>query len=281
MQNSTESSGLDSIWSTVQATDPAYTKAFTKAGGFSGTAINATYLAKRATEAFGPIGIGWGVSILEEKYQEGAPLGFDSKGNELGREIIHILRVELWYMHNDKRGSVIQFGQTTFVGKNKYGCFTDEEAPKKSLTDGMSKCLSLLGFGADVHMGLYDDNKYVASLAKEFGDDEATRGQEAQQGSREQHNSGSTLRDEQQNRSGTQQQNQPQSGADNPQLSDRYMRYRERIKQGQIEDVKTARGTVQSDPGLSELEKALLLSSPELQLAETKTAASQPGDVFL
>jgi hypothetical protein len=52
------------------------------------------------------------------------------------------------------------FGQTTFVGSNKYGPFTDEEAPKKSLTDATTKALSMLGFGGDIFTGLYDDEDY-------------------------------------------------------------------------------------------------------------------------
>jgi hypothetical protein len=47
------------------------------------------------------------------------------------------------------------------VDENKYGVFTDEEAPKKSITDCIGKCAVLLGVGADVHLGMFDDHKYV------------------------------------------------------------------------------------------------------------------------
>jgi len=60
-----------------------------------------------------------------------------------------------------------QFGQTMLVGENKYGSFMDEEAPKKSITDCISKCAVLLGIGADVHLGLFDDNKYVNQRKQE------------------------------------------------------------------------------------------------------------------
>lgn len=157
------------LWNAVAVTNPNFVKSFTRGGGFSGTAINATYQAQKATETFGPCGIGWGVDILEERYQDGAPLIQD--GAVVGNEVIHVLRVKLWYVYQGKRGEVIHFGQTTFVGRNKNGFFTDEEAPKKSMTDAMSKCLSLIGFSADVHLGLYDDNKYVADLRQQFGTD--------------------------------------------------------------------------------------------------------------
>lgn len=152
-------SGNRDLWDSVSKTDAKYTKDFAGKGGFKGTAINATWLARQATKTFGPAGLGWGLRVLDEKYVTG------SEGC-----IIHVLRVELWYMLGGKRGSIEQYGQTTFVGKNKSGPFTDEEAPKKSMTDAMSKCLSLLGFGADIHLGLYDDNKYVNDRQRNAGE---------------------------------------------------------------------------------------------------------------
>lgn len=165
------------LWSAVKETDPRYTKDFSRAGGFKGTAIGATYLAMRATESFGPMGIGWGVDIDQEELMTGAPILVN--GEKVADEIIHKVRVRLWYKYNGQRGEITQFGQTTFVGRNSNGIFTDEEAPKKSLTDGMSKCLSLLGFSADVHMGLYDDNKYIAELRTKYNEIEAHKRGEA------------------------------------------------------------------------------------------------------
>jgi hypothetical protein len=171
------------LWNAVAVTNPNFVKSFTRSGGFSGTAINATYQAQKATETFGPCGIGWGIDILEERYQDGAPL---LQGEAVvGHEVIHVLRVKLWYVYQGKRGEVIHFGQTPFVGRNKNGFFTDEEAPKKSMTDAMSKCLSLIGFSADVHLGLYDDNKYVADLRKEFGTDKNVKSESKQEGKHE------------------------------------------------------------------------------------------------
>lgn len=152
------------LWRSVEKTDPNYTKPFNRGGGFRGTGVGGTYLALRATETFGPIGIGWGLEILDEELMQGAPLG------DGAFEQVHKVRVKLWYVLDGQRGEVVQFGQTTFVGRNKNGLYTDEEAPKKSLTDAMSKCLSLLGFAADVHLGRFDDNKYVTDLQQEFAE---------------------------------------------------------------------------------------------------------------
>lgn len=154
------------LWESVEKTDPKYTKQFSRGGGFKGTATNATYLARKATERFGPCGTGWGVDVVDEEIIQGAPHVID--GQVVAHDLIHKVRARLWYVVDGVRGEVEQFGQTQFVGRNKHGFYTDEEAPKKSLTDAMSKCLSLLGFSADIHLGLYDDNKYVAQLHEEF-----------------------------------------------------------------------------------------------------------------
>ena len=161
-----------SIWNRVEKTDPKYTKAFSRGGGFRGTATNATWLVKRATDTFGPCGLGWGYEITEESFREGGPLLVEN-GQVLCHEVIHQVRLRLWYRQGDQTGEVMHFGQTTFVGKNKHGIFTDEEAPKKSLTDALTKCLSMLGFAGDVHLGLWDDNKYVAQRQEESSRDAA------------------------------------------------------------------------------------------------------------
>jgi hypothetical protein len=152
------------LWRAVEKTDPSLTKEFNRGGGFKGTAINPTSLVMRATEMFGPPGIGWGYEIVKEEMLVGAPL------TETCNELTHCLQVKVWYVLDGKRGEIEQFGATTYVGKNKYGPFTDEEAKKKTLTDAISKCLSWLGFSADVHLGRYDDNKYVNDMRKEFAE---------------------------------------------------------------------------------------------------------------
>lgn len=140
------------LWNKVCKTDPKYTKSFNRAGGFSGTAINATYLIRKATELWGPIGGAWGFEIEKSEFIPGS-----------NNTIIHVILIK--FRHPS--GSFQSFGQTTFVSTNKNGVFTDEEAPKKSLTDALTKALSWLGFSADVHLGLFDDNKYVNDRKKE------------------------------------------------------------------------------------------------------------------
>lgn len=147
------------IWKNVEVTDPKHTKQFNRGGGFKGTSTNSTYLVKKATNLFGPIGIGWGYEIVDEAFQPGQD-----------KDVIHIVRIKFWYNWEGQRGEIYHFGQTQFVGKNKNGYYTDEEAPKKSLTDALSKCFSMLGFSADIFTGMYDDNRYVNDIRKKFAD---------------------------------------------------------------------------------------------------------------
>jgi hypothetical protein len=68
-------------------TDPKHTKEFSRSGGFKGRATSPTYLMRRATEVFGPMGIGWGWSIVDDLYTPGAPV-LTSDGVVLGNEIV-------------------------------------------------------------------------------------------------------------------------------------------------------------------------------------------------
>lgn len=133
------------IWSQVEKTDPSHTKHVNQRGGF--TAISAAYQIKRATETFGPIGEGWGYDAGEPIFQEG----------------LVFVPVTLW--HGERRTT---FGPMFGGAEWKTGNRLDSDAVKKATTDALTKLLSQLGFNADVFMGLFDDNKYVAALKAEF-----------------------------------------------------------------------------------------------------------------
>jgi len=126
------------------------TKKFTGKGGFKGTAIDPMWLIRCATEEWGPMGSGWGVDIVEEKYFE-----FPTDPTT----IIHVVWIKLWYESKDQ--FINSVGQTPMMTTRSGNPFVDEDAPKKSLTDAIAKALSWLGFGAAVHMGMFDGNKYV------------------------------------------------------------------------------------------------------------------------
>lgn len=153
------------IWRRVELTDPSATKKFTRGGGFSGTAINPTWQYQVITALFGPCGIGWGYHVLEEKLIEGHSRAvYNDKGQQIGndRTVIHQMKVRFWYRYNNDEATIDSYGVTTMIGSNKNGPFTDEEAPKKSLTDAITGALQKLGVAADVFRGYWDDNKYAA-----------------------------------------------------------------------------------------------------------------------
>lgn len=148
-------SNLD-LWNKVEKTDPKHTKAIT-GKSYQGTSPKPHYLVHKATETFGPVGIGWGFNIVSERIEEGA-----------GGERMHIAHVRVWYMWDGKRGEVEHIGGTQFSGTRSSGKpFTDEDAPKKSVTDALVKALSMIGFAGDIFMGRYDDSKYVDELKRE------------------------------------------------------------------------------------------------------------------
>ncbi|MFV3319370.1 hypothetical protein [Pseudomonas sp. NY15374] len=156
------------IWEQVQTTDTRYTKN-AEVGGQKITSLNGTAMVMKATEMFGPVGIGWGWKVLEERFDDGHEV-FAGEGDKricLGREIGHTVKIQLWFMQDGQRGEVEQYGCTRYQYKTKYGMTTDGEAPKKSLTDAIKKALSMLGFSADVFLGMFDDQNYVQQLQAE------------------------------------------------------------------------------------------------------------------
>lgn len=159
------------IWDQVDTTDPSATKNFTGMGGFKGTAIKPTYLMRKATEVFGPCGEGWGWTVLDDRFDEGAPLQAPTKEWPEAPRInakLHTLKIQLWYLGKDgQKCTVEHYGHTPFVLLQGGKIITDWEAAKKSLTDAIGKCLQPLGFAADIHMGLFDDAAYVDAVRDE------------------------------------------------------------------------------------------------------------------
>lgn len=166
------------IWEKVDKTDTRYTKD-AKVGGQQITSLNGTAMIMKATEVFGPAGIGFGWNVVEERFDKGAEM-FSGEGDKrvsLGFELNHTIKITFWFMLDGKRGEIEQYGCTQYLYKSKYGTTTDGEAPKKSLTDAIKKALSMLGFSADVFLGMFDDQNYVQQLqaeqAIEHADDKA------------------------------------------------------------------------------------------------------------
>lgn len=141
------------IWDALGRTDPSHTKGFNRAGGFKGTAIKPIYIQKRLTEQFGPCGIGWGMG--EPSFQVVQADG----------EILVYCTVRCW--HTDPQHALWGVGGDKVQTKRSNGAFNDDEAFKKAFTDAVGNAFKSIGVGADVHMGQFDDDKYVTARKAE------------------------------------------------------------------------------------------------------------------
>jgi hypothetical protein len=134
------------LWDAVAKTNPADTKHVNQRGGF--TSINATSQIMAATRQFGPIGTGWGYIAAEPIFHE----------------TLLFVPVTLWHGNRDNTFGPM-LGCEEWKDKNGR---IDSDAGKKATTDALTKLLSQIGFNADVFLGLYDDNKYVEQMRREF-----------------------------------------------------------------------------------------------------------------
>ncbi len=155
------------IWEALKTTDPKYTKKVTFGRQF--TSINSQYQLQRMTEQFGPIGEGWGYSVVH--------------GVERLHEwyVLAVADVTIWWGENCTYGPVRGSSPVLEPMRNKgvlmyeadgktVRMMLDDDAGKKAMTDALTKGLSHLGLSADVFLGLFDDNKYVATVAAQFKD---------------------------------------------------------------------------------------------------------------
>lgn len=128
--------GLE-FWNAVEKTDPKHTK-LVSFGARQFTSIDAMYQIRCATEQWGPVGGRWWWEV-EHSIIDG----------------MFLARVQLFTPLGGR--PIIQYGCAQLTGGKK----PDHDAPKKAVTDGLTKCLSYVGFNADVFLGRFDDTKYV------------------------------------------------------------------------------------------------------------------------
>jgi hypothetical protein len=149
------------LWDILGRTDPKHTKPFTRGGGFKGTALKPMWSYRRMTEEFGPCGTGWGVN--EPSFQ--VVPGIDG-------EMLVYCTASIWY--GDRSNVCFGVGGDKVVNKFSSGLKSDDEAFKKAFTDAVTNALKLIGVGADIHMGMFDDSKYVNAMREEFADEAPT-----------------------------------------------------------------------------------------------------------
>lgn len=145
------------LWQEVCVTDPAAVKPIT-GKTYKGNSPKPYWIIQRATEVFGPIGIGWGVTVKSERFERLSDT-----------DVLHVAVVSIWFVQDGKRSETFdQMGGTKacyMTGKGSL--MVDEDAGKKSVTDGMVKCLSMIGFAGDIFSGQWDDSKYVEWAGEE------------------------------------------------------------------------------------------------------------------
>ena len=137
------------IWNSLNKTNPDFTKKFNKFGGKELTTIDPQYQIQMMTDLFGPVGKGWKYNV-EYKYQDGLVFA---------EVCVQYYQDHKWY----------EYGPVCSVQNlSKKNGGLDDEAPKKAMTDAMTKAFSHLGMSADVFLGKFDDSKYVEQMKQEF-----------------------------------------------------------------------------------------------------------------
>jgi hypothetical protein len=164
------------IWDANSSIPQEYTKR-AKLNGQEITTYSLQAALLMATRQFGPIGKGWGYEVVEEKNDDGdviiqAETIIGKDGQKIDqreiRSVLHTLIIRCWYVLDGERYEMpVQAGHTPKVMRTKYGPKFDEEYYKKSLADAIKKSLSMLGFGAEIYLGLLDDQHYLAMKAEE------------------------------------------------------------------------------------------------------------------
>lgn len=144
------------LWNGFGNTDPKFTKPIT-GKSYSGDSPNPTYVMRKLTEAFGPIGRDWGITVVDEQIVDTIPHKLPN--GDVGYEKMHYIRIRFWFLNGDGRtGTFEACGGTPLVRVTVKGRWMhDEDAPKKSLTDAYTKGASWLGVCSDIFLGLYDD----------------------------------------------------------------------------------------------------------------------------
>ena len=137
------------IWDSLCKTNPDYTRSVPSSYGKKITSIDPMYQIQCMTETFGPVGLGWKYNV-KYTYQD----------NLVFAEVS---------IHNCVHDNWFEYGPVCSVQNlfKKNGNL-DDEAPKKAMTDAMTKAFSHLGMSADVFLGKFDDSKYVQEVKKEF-----------------------------------------------------------------------------------------------------------------
>ena len=137
------------LWNSVYDVDLKFTKQVRVPGKQPFTSIDTYQLIKMATEKFGEYGKGFGIKSMSWSEKE------------VGDTTLTMLDVIFFF----PGGEFPYRNSLKSVYKTKAGyMMIDEDAPKKIITNTIGKCLSMLGFGAAVYLGEFEDQEYMNEL---------------------------------------------------------------------------------------------------------------------
>ena len=131
------------LWDKLNTTDKKFTKPFEK---FSKklTTTDPMYQVMKMTDTFGPVGEGW---------------TYDVKYTYTEQNVFAELKIG-WREDTNKEFN--WYGPISSVNPlYKSNGTLDDEAPKKAMTDTLTKAMSHLGMSADIFLGIFDGDKYA------------------------------------------------------------------------------------------------------------------------
>lgn len=140
------------VWNALRSIDKKYVSKIT-GRSYRGDSAKPQAIYKKMTEHFGPVGLGWGFEVVERWTTE-----FPDKDGTIDR-IDANCRVRVWAMQVKD----VQGGFWEYVGQGKLMYYSqngkricNDDGWKISVTDALTKALSVIGCAADIHMGEYD-----------------------------------------------------------------------------------------------------------------------------
>ena len=142
------------FWDSVEMTNPDDTKKV-DGSGHKVTSIDAYTQFKNATSKWGMMGKTWGLRNIRREFM-----------NMDQGQVLCVIDAEFYFPDG-----VINTGGSILaqVWYNRAGYMSvDADFYKKALTNLMTKALSMLGFNADIFMGKFEDNEYMAKVSAEF-----------------------------------------------------------------------------------------------------------------
>lgn len=137
------------LWKSVEKTNPNYTKNANVKGNKI-TSISPQFQIMNATEQFGVYGVTWGFREMNIDYSL--------------KDIGLVSFKATFYFPNGEFQTI----NSIQLYKDNANTKIDDNFAKKLETDTLTKCLSKLGFNADIFLGKFEDIRYTEELKAEF-----------------------------------------------------------------------------------------------------------------